>query len=89
MFVIRKVQLQAEQRKAVMMRSTSFQERCLGVEVEARGGCSRRGSMEGGVRQKGRGISRGRRSQGPTRDVKAGGGSINRRTDVLQVDVSL
>ena len=34
MFVNRKVQLQAEQRKAVMMRSTSFQEGGEGVEVE-------------------------------------------------------
>ena len=35
MFVNRKVQLQAEQRKAVMMRSTSLQEGGEGVEVEA------------------------------------------------------
>lgn len=34
MFVNRKVQLQANQRKAVMMRSTSFQEGGEGVEIE-------------------------------------------------------
>ena len=34
MFVSRKVQLQANQRKAVMMRSTSFQEGREGVEIE-------------------------------------------------------
>ena len=34
MFVNRKVQFQANQRKAMMMRSTSFQEGGEGVEIE-------------------------------------------------------
>ena len=51
MFVNRKVELQAEQRKAVMMRSTSFQEGGEGVEVKAEVG------VEGEDRWKELGVS--------------------------------